>query len=347
MTVSGGESAEGVEGRPEHRVVERPVADRPGDHARVARAQDLSASPVPSISARRAAATPRRRRDASGPGRGPGRGGESRPPRRSPASRAPPGSAVSQSDRSGPSAERHRRPEHRDGDEVDAALDQEEGDRAAGDPRRRPCRPGAGSRRRARGRRRRSPGTSEPIASSEPPICQLRRQPSPVQKIGPNMTHVGGEGKALEHGREREPAGVGAGEQVAHLAEARGEQDDRHQDAERGDRLQRPPPQGAGLKLARQLLRRGRRNRDVERRPDALQHRGWILSPRERRAARVQRGRPGVGRGRRRQAPPRGSSSATTRAPSWFGGGPSAYVVHPEAKQAEIVSIFRVTPRDE
>ena len=32
---------------------------------------------------------------------------------------------------------------------------------------------------------------------------------------------------------------------------------------------------------------------------------------------------------------------------SWFGGGPSAYVVHPEAQQAEVVSIFRITPRDE
>ena len=31
-------------------------------------------------------------------------------------------------------------------------------------------------------------GTSEPAASSDPPICQLLRQPSPVQKIGPNMT---------------------------------------------------------------------------------------------------------------------------------------------------------------
>ena len=30
----------------------------------------------------------------------------------------------------------------------------------------------------------------------------------------------------------------------------------------------------------------------------------------------------------------------------WFGGGPSAYVIHPEAKQAEVVSIFRITPRD-
>ena len=32
---------------------------------------------------------------------------------------------------------------------------------------------------------------------------------------------------------------------------------------------------------------------------------------------------------------------------AWFGGGPSAYVVHPEAHQAEVVSIFRITPRDE
>jgi hypothetical protein len=31
----------------------------------------------------------------------------------------------------------------------------------------------------------------------------------------------------------------------------------------------------------------------------------------------------------------------------WFGGGPSAYVVHPEAHQAEVVSIYRITPRDE
>jgi hypothetical protein len=32
---------------------------------------------------------------------------------------------------------------------------------------------------------------------------------------------------------------------------------------------------------------------------------------------------------------------------SWFGGGPSAYVVHPETHQPEVVSIFRITPRDE
>ena len=31
----------------------------------------------------------------------------------------------------------------------------------------------------------------------------------------------------------------------------------------------------------------------------------------------------------------------------WFGGGPSAYVAHPEAHQAEVVSIFRITPRKE
>lgn len=31
----------------------------------------------------------------------------------------------------------------------------------------------------------------------------------------------------------------------------------------------------------------------------------------------------------------------------WFGGGPSAYVAHPEAHQAEVVSLFRITPREE
>jgi hypothetical protein len=34
-------------------------------------------------------------------------------------------------------------------------------------------------------------------------------------------------------------------------------------------------------------------------------------------------------------------------AAGWFGGGPSAYVAHPEAHQAEVVSIFRITPRDD
>jgi|GEM_PF-328009 len=32
-------------------------------------------------------------------------------------------------------------------------------------------------------------------------------------------------------------------------------------------------------------------------------------------------------------------------AAGWFGGGPSAYVVHPEGHQAEVVSLFRITPR--
>jgi hypothetical protein len=34
-------------------------------------------------------------------------------------------------------------------------------------------------------------------------------------------------------------------------------------------------------------------------------------------------------------------------ASGWFGGGPSAYVAHPDAHQAEVVAIFRITPRDE
>ncbi|MGI8728324.1 MAG: hypothetical protein ACR2K6_11695 [Solirubrobacterales bacterium] len=31
----------------------------------------------------------------------------------------------------------------------------------------------------------------------------------------------------------------------------------------------------------------------------------------------------------------------------WFGGGPSAYIAHPDVEQVEVVSIFRVTPREE
>ena len=41
------------------------------------------------------------------------------------------------------------------------------------------------------------------------------------------------------------------------------------------------------------------------------------------------------------------SGWSSKSASGWFGGGPSAYVVHPEAHQAEVVSIFRITPRDE
>lgn len=33
-------------------------------------------------------------------------------------------------------------------------------------------------------------------------------------------------------------------------------------------------------------------------------------------------------------------------ASGWFGGGPSAYVAHPEGHQAEVVSLARIVPRD-
>jgi hypothetical protein len=32
---------------------------------------------------------------------------------------------------------------------------------------------------------------------------------------------------------------------------------------------------------------------------------------------------------------------------SWFGGAPCARVVNPETDEAEVVPIFRITPRDE
>jgi hypothetical protein len=42
----------------------------------------------------------------------------------------------------------------------------------------------------------------------------------------------------------------------------------------------------------------------------------------------------------------RGVFVGMNEASGWFGGGPSAYVVHAEGHQAEVVSIFRITPRD-
>ena len=42
-----------------------------------------------------------------------------------------------------------------------------------------------------------------------------------------------------------------------------------------------------------------------------------------------------------------GTFAADNESAGWFCGGPSAYVVHPEAHRAEVVSIFRITPRDE
>jgi hypothetical protein len=38
-----------------------------------------------------------------------------------------------------------------------------------------------------------------------------------------------------------------------------------------------------------------------------------------------------------------GNNEAT----GWFGGGPSAYVMHADGHQAEVVSVFRITLRDE
>jgi hypothetical protein len=42
----------------------------------------------------------------------------------------------------------------------------------------------------------------------------------------------------------------------------------------------------------------------------------------------------------------RGVFVGMNEASGWFGGGPSAYVAHPEGHQAEVVSLFRITPRD-
>ncbi|MBS1886681.1 MAG: hypothetical protein JSU06_05775 [Actinobacteria bacterium] len=41
-----------------------------------------------------------------------------------------------------------------------------------------------------------------------------------------------------------------------------------------------------------------------------------------------------------------GTFVGMNEAAGWFGGGPSAYVVHPEGHQAEVVSMARITLRD-
>ena len=37
---------------------------------------------------------------------------------------------------------------------------------------------------------------------------------------------------------------------------------------------------------------------------------------------------------------------ADNEASGWFGGGPSAYVIHADGHQPEVVSVFRIIPRD-
>ena len=50
-----------------------------------------------------------------------------------------------------------------------------------------------------------------------------------------------------------------------------------------------------------------------------------------------------VGDGDGKQRP--GIFVGETESASWLGGAPSARVVHPETDRAEVVSIFRITPR--
>ena len=76
-------------------------------------------------------------------------------------------------------------------------------------------------------------GTSEPAASSDPPICQLLRQPSPVQKIGPNMTTYDANDRASSTVARASQAGIRAGQLISDLAQPGSEQDDRPEHAER------------------------------------------------------------------------------------------------------------------
>lgn len=146
-------------------------------------------------------------------------------------------------------AEEHHQADHGDRDEVDGALDQEEGDRPPRDaiavhpaPVENPGAEGepagaAGGDERSH-RQLRASDLPAPVPTQ--PMAEDRRE----------HDDVGAEGERLEGDREGDPAGGGALEQRAHLAEPGGEQDDEAEHRDRDERRQPSSEQGARLELA-------------------------------------------------------------------------------------------------
>ena len=195
------------------------------------------ASVVPSIAARRVAASPRRRREslracgAAWAEAGNRRHGDDRQGRHHRREGGQPERELWTEQ-----AERHRRSQHRDGEEVDAALDQEERDRPAGDPLavhaaavkhpRPECQPAGAAGRNERPHRQLRPAD---LPASPP------GQPGAEDR--PEHDQVGNEREALEERCKDQPARVPSGQLVAYLTKPWSQQEDGHQGAERGDRL--------------------------------------------------------------------------------------------------------------
>ena len=161
------------------------------------------ASAVPSITALRAPATQRRRRGSLGARRA------ARPEPRDRHDRDEDQSRHGGRERGQPQrqigsgeTECHHRPEHRDGEEVDRALDQKEGDRSAGDSL--PVHPAAvqhpGAKSQSAGAAGRDQRPHRELRAADLPA------PAPGQagaEDRPEHEDVGAEGERLEAGRDR------------------------------------------------------------------------------------------------------------------------------------------------
>jgi CheY-like chemotaxis protein len=84
-------------------------------------------------------------------------------------------------------------------------------------------------------------GTSEPIPSSEPPICQLRRRDRPVQKIGPNTSPYEANERPSNRAARASQPGLASRSRSLNLAQSRRERDDRDQGAEGRGGLENAP----------------------------------------------------------------------------------------------------------
>src|SRR5215211_4970331 len=154
-----------------------------------------------------------------------------------------------------PQAKRHRRPQQGNRQEVDAALDQEEGNRAPADPLAGHAAavkyPGAEGQ--SAGAARRNQRAHRQLRSADLPASPPA-EPGAEDRAEHN--YVRAEGQPLQERRKHEPAGTRAFQLVADVAESRGEHKDQNEDRERRDRLERAAAKRPGLKLARELGRR-------------------------------------------------------------------------------------------
>ena len=240
-----------MQGGPEHGVVEGPVADRAGDHPEVARPQDAKrlrdavddrrsrgAEPAPHLGRVRVWRVARAE-TGEGDDQRQGERRECRRERGQPQRQVGPGEP-----------ERHHGADHGDGDEVHPALDQEEGDRAPRDPLAVHAGtvqdPGAeGQPGRAAGRHE---GAHRELRAADLPTAPPAEAGA---EDGAEHDDVGDEGEALEHRRHRQPDRVGMRERLARLAQPRRQEHDRHQDPERGERLEPAPAQRCGSEIRR------------------------------------------------------------------------------------------------